>query len=113
MEIIELHSIFQEAIEHEIRNFNESRGRRKELSPKFVESIPKPYRKFGRILELGECIPSEVLPKIVPRMAKKVVAALLQHKPRPCIMAITVGKHRQDTEFLFRFTIPQGKRNNN
>jgi len=102
---------FVDAVKAEIQNFNETKGRRKELAPDIVDGIPLPNRKYGRILEIGEDAPPDLVPDLlseaINKMAKATVRTLLRLNPRPHIMSIGMFENRQNGKYLFRFKIPR------
>ena len=114
-----MEDLFKEAVNRHIGIFNSERGRRKELNPQLVGTLPGPYRNFGRILEMGdgpaECgEEEEMLAEGIDKMAKSTIRALLRRKPRPRKMALTVLQRREEGikqgKFLFRLRLPVLKR---
>ena len=106
---------FKEAVLRHIGIFNSERGRRKELAPEMVDSVPKPFHKFGRILEMGdgsaECgEEEEMIAEGIDRMAKSTIRTLLRRKPRPAQMALNVLRDWNNVfhpdKYLFRLMLP-------
>jgi len=116
MEAKNLDDILSEAVKEHINNFNERRGRRKELSPEFVNHIHGAYRKFGRSIDLNLYTEDDEIyrlhSEVVPKIAKMLVRSLLKLKPRPSEMAIDGVRHSDRSEYLFRLRVPRIKRKN-
>jgi len=80
---MEFEQILHTTVRDDIKQFNETRGKRRGLNPIFIKDseIARPYKKFGAILDC------EVADKdafdIVRRVAHKVTPTLLRRKPRP------------------------------
>lgn len=116
MEIKNIDTIFLEAVKENINNFNKTRGKRKELSPKFVDRIPGRGKKFGRILDMSLYTEDDEIQRlyseVVPKIAKMVIRTLLTRKPRPGEMVVGILPC-SDNRRLFRIILPMGKHNNN
>jgi len=78
---MEFNQILLDVVREDIKEFNETKGRRKKLNPIFLEhsEIQMPYQKYGRIIEFYEGDAFSA----VRMAAKKVVPTLLRRKPRP------------------------------
>ena len=100
---MDVNALFLEAVRKRIKDFNKTRGRRKELNPDIVDYLPLPNRKFGRILK---DVSLDVLPEAIIKMAGSTVRTLLKLRPRPCIVAIDALENKEKCKYLFRFKIP-------
>ena len=107
---MEFNDIFVEAVKGQIKHFNETKGRRKELIPDFVDDIPLPNRKFGRMMNLSDMETPDIISRVIPRMAGATVRTMLRLKSRPSILTVGMFKHRvvgvETGKYLFRFKIP-------
>lgn len=100
-----MYDYFTEVVKDKIREFNETRGRRKVLDPTFVDDLPLPNRKYGRVFctEDGELPDSGVIDK----MAGATVRTMLRLKPRPFTVMVGMFRHKEFGEYLFRFKVPR------
>ena len=98
---------FEDAVKKKIKEFNETRGRRKELNPKIVRSniLHGSYKKYGRILRLVANDFSDIPQEVIDKMASAAVKTMLKRRPRPSVVDVALFL-KQPGDFLFRIKIP-------
>lgn len=105
-----MNDLFLGAVKEKIQHFNETRGRRKELTLDIVDDIPLPNRRFGRIVSWGDSPMPDIEHRLIPQMAEITVRTLLQLKPRPHKIALAMFERKQKGKYLFRFKLPKKNR---
>lgn len=109
----ELTRSYRTAINEKIREFNKTKGRRKELAPEFLEGMPLPYQKYGRILTgLTGGEEGGVLVDAISKMAGAAVRTMLLRKPRPRKAVAHAWQRSGDSDYMFRLVLPRRARVN-